>query len=215
MSRTAQPPRLPSRAEWETLTEAQSMTPAECRRKVRAKAISVSYHESGHVLAALALGLPVEKVWVDLRLFARFSHHIIGGGPPPPPGAIEIRMQTVGAAHIPAGAPISGKALDRATAITYCAGAAAECRRLGIPFHPKHLGGDDRRDAMLYTGSMSLDPANPLVARLIEQTARLVEGQWERIERLARALLDRIGETETPVVEMGREEIEVCLSENR
>jgi len=182
------------------LIEAQSMTPAQCRRKVRAKAISVSYHESGHHIIGAALGLPVTCITLDLRAALRSGPRCLGGFTPSPELLARHgdKIKAIGKSRIEAaGLNIDPTYFSGAVMVWSAAGCAAECARLGIPFGPQNFGGTDRTDV-----------PDEVVGGVCNLAAEMVRENWDAIQTLARALLAKIETADGPIVEMGREETE-------
>jgi len=203
------PARIPSAKDLALVAEAASMTPEAARRFIRAACAPAAYHESAHATIAHFLHVPPREIFLDIR---RATHHAPRMclddyiPPPDPPGAPPpeeiafVEWPPTDPASLPETSEgLSALLLSRQ--IVRAAGAAAQARRLGIAFEPRHLGGTDRE---------RIPPER--IGAVCALAAAAVERRWGEIERVARCLLSKIQPGCGAEIRMNREEIEACLN---
>jgi len=220
MSRTAHtPPRLPSRAELETLIDAESMTPEQGLRFIKSQCAPVAFHEAAHAAAGMVFACNPTKIEINLRACIHFEPWTLPA-PPPPDGASKTTFERIenctGLATIgpPEGIPLVVETRHLiARAIIDAAGAAAECHRLKIPFRQELIGGRDRQN--IEESYLWFPSHAERTALLVRCTTECVREHWGAIERLARALLARIQPGCGEIITMNASEIEAVLNAER
>jgi|GEM_PF-3353881 hypothetical protein len=136
----------------------------------RSSILHDAYHEAGHAVVALGLGLHVSSVWVVTS-----GRGILGG-----------RAQLGASAYQTGAVALFGPLPAHESTIADLAGDAADMRRRVV----SPLGGaDHRQGAGLHHLLAAMDDLGDDAARLLyEEAATLVQESWLDIERMARVL---------------------------
>jgi ATP-dependent Zn protease len=149
----------------------------------RQRRVRTAYHEAGHAVAALMLGLPLEEVSITMD-----GEHGLVGGTHCRPRLAHLDPDT----HWGRVSPEDAGQL-RAAIMVSCAGPLAEARCTGR--FTWRCGEGDRETAMEYARYMRHDPAafQAYLDAIFRQTAELINATrtWPLVEAVAQALLER------------------------
>jgi len=149
----------------------------------RQRRVRTAYHEAGHAVAALLLGLPLEEVSISTD-----AEHELVGGTHCRPRLAHLDPDT----HWGRVTPEDAGQL-RAAIMVSCAGPLAEARCTGR--FTWRCGEGDRETAMEYARYVRHDPAafQAYLDALFRQTTELIYAPqtWPLVEAVARALLER------------------------